>query len=187
MKHAFSKATLDKAARLARKNGHAAVAALIGGWPLDAEEELFEAARRGDEKATRRLLGVEPRKIGERIPDGTIYAGISPDSGKAIYAATADAPLTMRFEKAADYAKNLQVHGHNDWRLPTRNELELLFNNRAAIGGFRTASGWGAHWYWSSTEYRENQSNVWSVSFTDGAVGRSHKTSYSLSARVIRS
>src|SRR5260370_41766213 len=39
-------------------------------------------------------------KIGDRMPDGTVYAGISPDSGKAMYATPTDAPLTMKSKAA---------------------------------------------------------------------------------------
>ena len=28
------------------------------------------------------------------------------------------------------------AYGHEDWRLPTSGELDILFNKRAAIGGF---------------------------------------------------
>src|SRR5438552_817465 len=33
-------------------------------------------------------------KPGDRMADGTIYAGVSPDTGKAMYTTPADAPLT---------------------------------------------------------------------------------------------
>jgi hypothetical protein len=41
-------------------------------------------------------------KIGDKMPDGTIYAGSL--DGKDIYAAPADAPLTYTFREAAEYA-----------------------------------------------------------------------------------
>ena len=48
------------------------------------EDELFAAARRGDEVAITGLLGLE-LKVGDRMPDGTIYAAVSPDSGKRFW------------------------------------------------------------------------------------------------------
>jgi hypothetical protein len=125
MKHEFSKATLDRAARLARKSGHAAAAALICGRPLKPEEELLEAARRGDEKAIRKLLGVETaeQKIGDVMADGTVYAGISPDTSKPMFAAPADAPGVYDHYEAEKYAKRFEGHGHKDFRVPTKNEL----------------------------------------------------------------
>jgi hypothetical protein len=38
------------------------------------------------------------------------------------------------------HAATLNAHGHKDWRLPTKVELDVLFNNRAAIGGFERAA-----------------------------------------------
>jgi hypothetical protein len=67
-------------------------------------------------------------KIGAKMPDGTIYAGISPDTGKPMYATPADAPLTMTFNEAAEHAKTANSQkacGHRDWRVPTKAELNV--------------------------------------------------------------
>jgi hypothetical protein len=76
------------------------------------------------------------KHIGDRMPDGTVFAGISPDTDKPMYVTPADAPLSYRFKEAKEYASKLGAHGHQDWRVPTTSELNELFNNRAAIGGF---------------------------------------------------
>lgn len=119
--------------------------------------------------------------VGERMEDGTIYAGISPATGQALYTTGADAPLTMEWQKAMraywlapDYAGGLNAHGHDDWRLPSISELNMLFNNRATIGGFTDG------WYWSSTNYNSpdrgfNTDFRWSQRFSDGALHQSHK------------
>ena len=73
------------------------------------------------------------------MPDGTVLAGISPDTNKPMYATPADASLTMTFNEAQEYAAKLDAHGHKDWRVPTKAELNVLFNNRAAIGGFNVS------------------------------------------------
>src|SRR5579862_2002676 len=92
-------------------------------------------------------------KIGQKMPDGTVYAGISPDTGNPMYTTPEDPSLAMTFNEAADYAARLNAHGHRDWRLPTKAELNVLFNNRAAIGGFRWAEANAYNQYWSSTKY----------------------------------
>jgi hypothetical protein len=99
-----------------------------------------------------KAAGATP-KIGDKMPDGTIYAGISPETNKPMYAMPADAPLTMAFKKATEYAAQLDAHGHQDWRLPTKAELNVLFNNRAAIGGFNLTSYGPAGWYWSASQH----------------------------------
>jgi hypothetical protein len=110
----------------------------------------------------------EPRP-GDRMPDGTICAGISPDTGKAMYTTPADAPLTMTFNKAKKYAAKLDAHGHNDWRVPTKAELNVLFNNRAAIGGFnRTTRVEPAAWYYSSSPYPKYKDAIWAIRLSDG-------------------
>jgi hypothetical protein len=47
-------------------------------------------------------------RIGDKIPDGTIYAGVSPDTGNAIYTTPAK-PLAYTFNKAKKYARKLDV------------------------------------------------------------------------------
>ena len=49
--------------------------------------------------------------------------------------------------QAAQYCADLNVHGNDDWYLPSQDELVTLCNNRTAIGGFTT------NYYWSSSEY----------------------------------
>ena len=95
------------------------------------------------------------RKPGDRMPDGTIFAGISPDTGRPMYAAPADAPLTMKWKAAMKYAAKLDAYGHHDWRVPTKAELNVLYENRdkgALKGTFNVTGSHPAGWYWSSTE-----------------------------------
>jgi hypothetical protein len=47
--------------------------------------------------------------IGTMMPDGTIYAGISPDTGRPMYATPKDAPLTATFNEAGTYAQELDA------------------------------------------------------------------------------
>src|SRR4051812_31748492 len=82
-------------------------------------------------------------KPGACMPDGTIFAGFSPDSGEAMYTTPNDEPLRCTFKQAQAHAAGLASHGHRDWRVPTRGELRILFGYRAALGGFGPKSG---HW-----------------------------------------
>lgn len=54
------------------------------------------------------------------------------------------------------------------WRLPTREELHLMWLNRDTIGGFAAA------YYWSSSEY--NYNNAWDQYFNDGYQNGSSKS-----------
>jgi hypothetical protein len=122
--------------------------------------------------------GPQPKvapQVGDRMIDGTVYAGISPDTGKAMYVTPADAvtpqwpghdKLTYTFNQAQKYAAKLDAHGHQDWRVPTKGELNVLFQNRSAIGGFNASSSVPASWYWSSSQFLNIL--AWAQRFSDG-------------------
>lgn len=128
--------------------------------------------------------------IGAIMPDGTIYAGISPDTGDSLYVMPVDAPLPMAWKGATKYAAALDAHGHKSWRLPTRAELKVLFENRhegALKGTFKEQNGSvNARWYWSCTERPDNSSFVYIVRFTDGDGVWIHKDFFELSTRPVR-
>jgi len=105
-------------------------------------------------------------EVGEAMPDGTVYAGVSPDTGQAMFATPSDAPEPMKWNEALKYAKDLDAHGHQDWRVPTKDELNVLFNNRAAIGGFNVTGSNPAGWYWSASEHL--RWNALDQRFSDG-------------------
>lgn len=90
-------------------------------------------------------------KIGDQMADGTIYAGLSPDTGMPLYAQPKDARLKMEWADAASYAADFKGHGHvkGEFRLPSKGELNVLFKNRAKIGGFDLDAE-----YWSGEEDR---------------------------------
>jgi len=58
--------------------------------------------------------------------------------------------------QAAKLCANLSVHGHDDWYLPAKDELNVLYTNRAAIGGFDTSGSW----YRASTESGSNYAAI---------------------------
>lgn len=48
---------------------------------------------------------------------------------------------------AATVCYLLSLNGYDDWFLPSKNELSLLYQQKEAVGGFST------DYYWSSSEY----------------------------------
>ncbi|MCE9508301.1 MAG: ankyrin repeat domain-containing protein [Alphaproteobacteria bacterium] len=116
-------------------------------------------------------------KVGDKMPDGTVYAGFSPDTQKPIYAAAEDASLTMTFNQAAEYAAKLEVHGHTDWRVPTREELNVLYQNKDKgflKGTFSEVRG--DCWYWSSTQDSEDSKHAYYQRFDYGQQGSFFKS-----------
>lgn len=57
---------------------------------------------------------------------------------------------------------------YSDWYLPSLDELQMMYQNRALIGGFVN------NWYWSSSE--DNSTFSFCVSFTTGNVATQGKT-----------
>ena len=105
-------------------------------------------------------------KVGDRVPDGTIYAGTSPETDEGLYTTPGDAPRTYNWDSGSRYCTDLQAHGHHDWRVPTKGELNVLFQNRDAIGGFNISGSYPAVWYWSSSQNLGN--GAWGQRFNDG-------------------
>ena len=64
------------------------------------------------------------------------------------------------------------------WRLPTRVELLLMYENKDIVGGFAINS------YWSSTEYVSNY--AWIFSFNDGYANNYNKNN-TYYVRAVRS
>jgi hypothetical protein len=84
---------------------------------------------------------------------------------------------------AAGLARAHNGGGYNDWYLPSKNELNKLYINRTAIGGF-ASGGLEGDFYWSSSEF--SSSEAWDQEFNVGSQGYGIK-SYPTYVRAIRS
>ncbi len=133
----------------------------------------------------------EPQ-IGDTMVDGTIYAGMSPDTNMPMYVTKRDERGPSRWEAAMKYATWQDSHGHKDWRLPTKAELEVLYQNRhkgTLNGTFNENASTISSCYWSSTKTPYHASIAWVVAFGDGDEGcpaRSWKDGHA-SVRYVRS
>jgi len=110
-------------------------------------------------------------EIGDTMEDGTIYAGVSPDTGEALYVTPQDASGTLEWKAAMKFAADLDANGHEDWRLPTKTELDVLFENRrkgALKGTFDESDGRPSGIYWSSSESSNRQDCAWMQCFYYG-------------------
>jgi TolB-like protein len=102
-------------------------------------------------------------KIGDRGPgggfiffaEGGVYMECSLDIG------------SFNWDQAITAAKNYKGGGFSDWRLPTKDELNLMYVNLKAknMGGFTN------NWYWSSSQANNAWGNnvyAWYQRFSDG-------------------
>ncbi len=108
-----------------------------------------------------RKLRLRSKIIGEETRDGTIYCGISPHTNLPFYLEQVSSDQKMPWPFALTMARKSRAHGYNDWRLPTLDELHILFENRNAIQGF---SYQGAYWA-SAPHYLQSG---WAMSFRSG-------------------
>ena len=81
---------------------------------------------------------------------------------------------------AAGLARAYSGGGYSDWFLPSKDELNKLYLNRVAIGGFASSR------YWSSSENESNPYYAWLQNFDVGAQGSGLK-SYVIRVRAVRS
>lgn len=70
---------------------------------------------------------------------------------------------------AATLCNNLNAYGHNDWYLPSIEELKAIYNHRDKIGNLSSI------YYWSSTEIE--QWTAWIIDFETGEKAAYNKTS----------
>ncbi|MGM0422843.1 MAG: DUF1566 domain-containing protein [Pseudomonadota bacterium] len=56
----------------------------------------------------------------------------------------------------------------SEWYMPAQDELEVLYTNRAAIGGFNTSGDFPASYYWSSTQQNDDYTDARFLKFTSG-------------------
>jgi hypothetical protein len=73
---------------------------------------------------------------------------------------------------------DLVLGGYSDWYLPSRDELNQLYINRVAIGGFAN------NYYWSSSEDRSD--HAWVQDFRDGGQGYYLKDFNGFPVRAVR-
>ena len=116
------------------------------------------------------LISSEKLKIESSNSDSII--GISYRIGN-IEVAQFDFPKKMIWYEAKKACADLG----NGWRLPTIDENNFIYNNKAKIGGFAN------DYYWSSSEY--DDSNARELYFSNGYQGRNNKYNYNL-VRAVR-
>ena len=114
-------------------------------------------------------------KIHEGPAGGIVF--MQHDDGTYVECWTHDEPEKMDWEEAREHCKTLNHGGYNDWSLPTKEELDKMYENKDQIGNFEDT------WYLSDTEY--NEFIAWSQLFSTGNQDNNSKY-YNNRVRAIR-
>jgi hypothetical protein len=134
-------------------------------------------------------LIVAPKSDGEtRAKWKTTYTG-TPGASSTFDGRFNSGVMNDADHPAAQFCRALTIDGHDDWYLPSKDELEILYRNLAPsktstpffrIGG---AQAFEPRWYWSSTEF--DPGYAWLQGFGDGTQGDDGKD-YASFVRAVR-
>jgi hypothetical protein len=91
------------------------------------------------------------------------YVVILPTAGLMVQKTDITGDNGVYWDTGNSLCENSTLDGYTDWRLPTKDELAILYNERNTIGGF-VQSGYDPY-YWSSTN---NGGYVWYQNFSNG-------------------
>jgi len=122
----------------------------------------------------------KPYRIGDTGPAGGLIfydKGNAFDGWRYQEAAPADLPGTYQWGGAARACADYVYGGYDDWVLPSKGMLNLMYTNlkKKGLGGFKD------DWYWSSSQYLSN--TAWVQSFSSGI----RNDSYERNTHCVRS
>ena len=102
-------------------------------------------------------------------------------TGEAIGTGQSNTTKIVQAQGAGNYAAklcdDLVLNGYDDWFLPSKDELSILYENSNVIGGFSN------RYYWSSSEY--SNVDAWYNSFYNNGCGYDSKN-YIFRVRAVR-
>jgi serine/threonine protein kinase len=83
----------------------------------------------------------------------------------------------FNWKDAKQKCEDIELNGYSDWNLPSKGELEKLYQLRNDIGGFSS-------YYWSSSEY--DKVDAWAHYFYDGTQDFINKFNSNILIRAVR-
>jgi hypothetical protein len=113
-----------------------------------------------------------PSAFAGYLPDGTVNSlGLTWTRNNSTIALTGKGD----WHAANNTCNTLTAGGFTDWRLPTKQELSILFST--SINAL-TAAGWTLKSTWSSTKYNNDNSYYYFVDLANGNLGWTNGGSY---------
>jgi Zn-dependent metalloprotease len=100
-----------------------------------------------------------------------------------------DDGVLRNFDQASSYCSGLVLGEHNDWRLPTIQELATIVKYQTYDPSASSLFGCHSWAYWSQSTHAYHEDSAWGVDFYDGLVDLFYKPhpNYLLYVRCVRS
>ena len=117
-------------------------------------------------------------RIGERGPGGGLVFHIEGSRGYEV----SEVLGTHKWAEAEKVAEGYYSGGFSGWRLPTKEELDLVYQNLRKLGIIKDGN-----WYWSSSKGGRFNSEMWLQEFSSGRQSTFSYSNTLASVRAIRS
>jgi hypothetical protein len=143
---------------------------------------LFKAGDPGYVSGETHGLIVAPADQGTAVAwyNGTYL--VTGATGTALGTGKANTETIVAKQGAGSYAArlcdDLVIDGYDDWFLPSKDELDKIYDNKRAIGGIAEQR------YWSSSEADLN--NAWPQNFANGYQYHLYDKYYEIRVRAVR-
>ena len=143
------------------------------GWTMSDTGKICHYLEAASGDMSTSLAWATPDYYYKNIPGTETAIGAGRKNTDLILAEDADAP-------AAKACRDYRGGGKTDWFLPSKDELDLLYKNKASVGNM------GSNWYWSSSQYSNYRGSLaWRQGFGSGDQDGYGKN-YAILVRAIR-
>lgn len=126
---------------------------------LEAEKEKNEK-----EKSLEELKEFVSKGIGKEFEGGVIFS-VDAERKNGYIAAKEDLEGVFDWKSAVEacekYSVTIDGKIYDDWFLPSKETLEVLYTKKEEVGNFHESSEWSDQFYWSSTLDEEDERNAW--------------------------
>ena len=138
------------------------IGVLIAGIFANEKRKQADKNKKEAVKNLKDFKDLKETTIGATYQGGKVFQWDDTTGKSGMISLEKDLPETYTWEGAKLACDNLSTNGYDDWRLPTREEIAVLYANRILVGGFKSG------YYWSLTSYEGDSGNAFFQSFVHG-------------------